>query len=56
VAMQRKPETPLNLLEARMRVVEQLRFGEETRVVEIDATRSLDEVLLEAKRAIWNRL
>jgi thymidylate kinase len=54
VAIQRKPETPLQLLEARMRVVEQLRFGEETRVVEIDATRSLEEVMLEAKRAIWN--
>jgi thymidylate kinase len=56
IAMQRKPETPLNLLEARMRVLEQLRFGEETRVVRIDATRPLDEVLVEAKRAIWDAL
>ncbi len=56
VAMQRKPETPLNLLEARMRVLDELRFAEETRVVEIDATRPLEEVLLAAKRAIWNRL
>lgn len=56
VALQRKPETPPTLLDARMRVLERLRFAEETRVVEIDATRRLEEVLLEVKREIWRSL
>jgi thymidylate kinase len=56
VALQRKPETPHKLLDARMRVLEQLHFSGETRVANIDATRPLEEVLRAAKREIWSCL
>ncbi|MGH7526053.1 MAG: hypothetical protein ACREMX_05070 [Gemmatimonadales bacterium] len=56
VALQRKPETPVALLHAKLGVLEQLRFAEETRVIEIDATRPFEQVLLEAKREVWRIL
>jgi thymidylate kinase len=56
LALQRKPETPQRLLDARMRVLDRLRFTEETRVAEIDASQPIEEVLLAAKREIWNCL
>lgn len=56
VALQRKPETPPAVLDSRLQALELVRFAEETRVVELDATRPLEQVLLEAKRAIWSSL
>jgi thymidylate kinase len=56
LSLQRKPETPQRLLDAKIRVIERLRFTEETRVAEIDASRPLEEVLLAAKREIWSCL
>ncbi|MGH7515385.1 MAG: hypothetical protein ACREOQ_20975 [Gemmatimonadales bacterium] len=56
VAALRKPETAPHLLDTRLQVLEQLRFDPESRVVELDATRPLERVLLEAKREIWSML
>jgi thymidylate kinase len=56
VAHRRKSETPLPLLQAKLHILRQLRFSESTQVVEIDASPPLEEVLLEAKRAVWRCL
>lgn len=56
IALLRKPETSPIRLDAKIRVLERLRFAPETRVVEIDATQPFEQVLLEAKRAIWVNL
>ena len=56
VARSRKSDTQLPALQAKIDVVERLKFTESTHVVEIDATRPLDEVVLEARRALWRRM
>jgi thymidylate kinase len=56
IALQRKPETPPALLYTKLRVLEQLDFPVGTQVCEIDATRPLEQVLLEVKREVWRAL
>jgi thymidylate kinase len=56
VALQRKPDTPPAMLHTKLRVLEQWRVAEGTRIVEIDATLPFERVLLEVKRAIWSAL
>jgi hypothetical protein len=53
VATRRKPETPAEQLRTGIDMVRRLRFPPTTRVVELDAEQPLPEVVLAAKRAIW---
>lgn len=56
VASQRKPETPTWQLRTGAKMVAGLQFPTSTRVVELDAEAPLHEVVLLAKRAIWECL
>jgi hypothetical protein len=53
VASRRKPETPSEQLRTGIDMVRRLRFPDTTRVLELDAEQPLDQVLLQAKRAVW---
>jgi hypothetical protein len=53
VASRRKPETPPEQLRTGIDMVRRLRFPDTTRVLELDAEQPLDQVLLQAKRAVW---
>jgi thymidylate kinase len=53
VALRRKSDTQPAALERKLDVLTRLRFEPESRVVDIDATRPLDEVVLELKRQVW---
>ncbi len=52
----RKPERTLDALRERMEAVRALRFPPRTRVVEVDASQPVDQVLLAVKRAVWESL
>ena len=56
VALSRKPDMEIEEIVRRTQAVAGLRFGPLTHIVDIDADRPLDEVLLEIKRRIWERL
>ena len=56
VALQRKPDTPVPLLRRKLDILARLTFPPEVEVVDLDATRPLEEVLLEAKRRVWAAL
>jgi thymidylate kinase len=56
VAARRKPDTPLDQLRRKVDIVARLEFPPATRVVQIDATQSLAQVVLQVKRAIWECL
>jgi thymidylate kinase len=56
VSARRKHDVSLESLRQRAEVVRKLRFPRATRVVEIDTDRPLDQVLLQAKRAVWDAL
>jgi thymidylate kinase len=53
VALQRKPDTPPAQLRRKLEIVRLLRYPPATRVVEVDATLPLEQVLLRVKRAVW---
>ena len=53
VALTRKPEMSIDELQRRVRIVERLKFPGFTKVIEIDADKSFDEVVINVKRAIW---
>ena len=55
-SLPKKPETPEALLHEKLHALEHLQLGMETRVLQIDATSSLEQVLLEVKRALWDSL
>ena len=56
IALQRKPETPGEQVRQGIEVIRGLRFPPTTRVVDLDGERPLDQVLLEAKRAVWETI
>jgi thymidylate kinase len=56
VASRRRSETDLEYLADRAEVIRALRYPSETAVVEVDADQSMERVLLEVKRAIWQAL
>jgi len=56
VALQRKPETPRQQVLQGIELVRSLRWAAPTRVVDLDATRPLDEIILEARRAVWEAI
>jgi thymidylate kinase len=56
VAARRRPAESLEELQRRREVVREVRYGENCRFCEIDASKPLDEVLLAVKRAIWRQL
>jgi len=56
VARQRKPDMHPAEIQRRIRAVASLRYPARTRVVEVDSDRTWDEVLLEAKRHVWEAL
>jgi hypothetical protein len=53
VAARRKPETPADQVRTGIDLLGRLTFPPTTRVVDLDAERPLAEVLLAAKRAVW---
>jgi thymidylate kinase len=61
VAVDRKPDHAFDVLEAKSRAAVELatlaeRSSEPVRVIRVDANRSLDDVLLEIKRRLWDVL
>lgn len=55
-AHRRKPDTPVPQLRRKLEIVPQLQYPPASRVVEIDASRPLAEVVLDVKRAVWEAL
>ena len=56
IALQRKPETPVDQVRNGIDVIRGLRFPPTTRVVDLDAEQPLDHVVLQAKRAVWESI
>ena len=56
VASRRKPETPQEQLRTGIDMVRRLQFPATTRVLDMDAEQPLDQVILEAKRAVWESI
>jgi thymidylate kinase len=56
VALGRKPARSELQLRRKVEVIKQLEYPPSTRVVEVDADRPLEHVLLDVKRAIWESL
>jgi thymidylate kinase len=56
VASERKPETPQQQLLNGVRMVRGLQFPPTTRVLDLDAEQPLADVVLQAKRAVWESL
>lgn len=56
IALRRKPDTPADRLRQKARVVSLLRYPPATRVIEVDASQPLDQVILQVKRAVWESL
>lgn len=56
IALQRKPETPVDQVRHGIDVIRGLRFPPTTRVVDVDAEQPLDHVVLQAKRAVWEAI
>jgi thymidylate kinase len=56
VASRRRSETDLAYFAGRAEVIRVLQFPAETKVVEVNADRPMDEVLLDVKRAVWEAL
>ncbi len=56
VAVARKPEEQIEIVRQKVAAVKSMTFPPQTIVVNIDATQTLDEVLLQVKQAIWKHL
>jgi thymidylate kinase len=56
LASRRKPETPREQVRTGVDLLRRLSYPSTTRVVDIDASRPLPEVLLQAKQAVWDAL
>jgi thymidylate kinase len=56
IALRRKPETPSAQVERGAQLLRDLRWPATTRVVDLDATLPLDQVIVRAKRAVWAAL
>jgi len=56
VASRRKPETPPEQVRTGIDMVSRLQFPPTTRVLELDAEQPLDQVVLQAKRAVWESI
>ena len=56
VASRRKPETPEAQVRSGIDMVQRLTFPDATTVVALNAEQPLSSVLLQAKRAVWDRL
>ncbi len=56
VALQRKPETPVDQVHRKVDVVRQLQYPPTTRVVDVDANQPLEQVLLQVKQAVWDSI
>jgi hypothetical protein len=56
IALARKPETPAEQVRRGIEVIRGLQFPPSTRVVDLDGEQSLAQVVLEAKRAVWETI
>ena len=56
VALRRKPETPREQVLRGGQLIRDLRWPATTRVVDLDATQPLAEVIVQAKQAVWSSL
>jgi hypothetical protein len=52
----RKPETPAEQVRRGIEVIRGLQFPHPTRVVDLDAEQPLAQVILQAKRAVWETI
>jgi hypothetical protein len=55
-ASARKPETPAEQVRRGIEVIRGLQFPHSTRVVDVDAEQPLAQVILQAKRAVWETI
>ena len=55
VSLRRKPDHRLEVIEAKSRALRQM-DRKDLRVIEIDADQAYEQVLLQVKRALWERL
>ena len=53
VALERKKDTPPDMVLRKIEAVRRLNFAPQTRVVTIDGTFSLEQVSLAVKKAVW---
>ncbi|BAY88040.1 MULTISPECIES: hypothetical protein [unclassified Tolypothrix] len=56
IALARKSDTPPEIAKQKVEAVHKFKFPPQTMVVNIDATQPLDQVLLQAKLAVWDNL
>jgi thymidylate kinase len=56
VALQRKQDMGPEEIHRRVEAVKSLQYPPETKIVDVDADASLDQVLLKVKRVIWERM
>jgi hypothetical protein len=56
VAARRKPETPQAQIFPGVEMVRRLSYPDTTRIVDVDASLPLEQVVLEVKRAVWNAI
>lgn len=56
VALSRRPEMSIEEIRRRLQAVERLRFAAPARVAEIRSDAPLEQVLLEARRIVWDEL
>src|SRR5258708_40061020 len=56
IALARKPETPAEQVRRGIEVIRGLQFPPSTRVVDLDGEQPLAQVVLEAKRAVWETI
>ena len=55
-AARRKPETPTQQILTGVELVRRLSYPPSTRVVDIDSSQPLEDVILQVKRAIWDAI
>lgn len=56
LAARRKPETPAAQIRSGAELVRRLSFPSTTRVVDLDASQPLDQVVLQVKQALWEAI
>lgn len=52
LSFKRKPETPFKMIQKKIDAVEKMKFNDNTNVVEVDTSKSVEEALYEIKKAI----
>jgi thymidylate kinase len=56
LAARRKPETPREQIRTGVELLRRLSYPTTTRVIDVDATQPLGQVVLQVKRAVWDAI